>query len=279
MSSRSKAVISGLAVVAAYVAGAVLSGHMSPFARGPLLDGLGPPPPYRWVNPPPALRPTNRPPESGSYTLDLSGPSQPGVFETNDRQALVILPQGAIPHAAGASTVALTLTPLDPSRFGAPPHGFEVAGNVYRIEATYQPGGAPVGHLVGKGSQVALVYPLITTSTFTLQSDDGKGWTTPPSMDSHANHQVLATDLTKLGYFAVAVPATSPSPSTSPAPTTSGSPVPPLPAPSGGSGGAVIGFIALLAAVALLLFLRGQFVRRRNAREESSWGRGPRHRL
>src|SRR5205814_170358 len=57
----------GLVVIAAYVGGAVLSGHLSPFARRPLFDGVITSHPYNWVHPPPALAATNKQAESGTY--------------------------------------------------------------------------------------------------------------------------------------------------------------------------------------------------------------------
>ena len=46
-------------------------GHLSSLAKGPLLDGIGPPQPYRWVNPPPDLAATNQPPWSGVFHVPL----------------------------------------------------------------------------------------------------------------------------------------------------------------------------------------------------------------
>ena len=256
----------GAAVVALYVAGAILSSHISPFARRPLFDGTGPPKPYRWVRPPPALAPTNQDPESGSYTLTVSPKSQPGVFQTNDRQAVLILPQGAIPPSPGATSVSLTLTPLAPTAVGSPPAGLAVAGNVYVVRGKYEPGGKPVTRLLTGQSEAALVYPLTnSTRHVVLRSADGKAWAKLPSTDSLANHQVLATKVNSIGYFAVGVPASG----FSPQPNSSS---------SGGVGGAVTGIIAALAAVVLLLAVRAEFVRRRNAREERSVRDRPRHR-
>ena len=69
--NRRRLVLGGLAVAIAYAALAGLSGWLSPLARGPLLDGLGPPQPYRWVNPPPALASTNQPPSSAVFHVPL----------------------------------------------------------------------------------------------------------------------------------------------------------------------------------------------------------------
>ena len=45
--SRRAALVVGLLCATAYVGLATLSGHLSPLARGPLLDGIGPPQDYR----------------------------------------------------------------------------------------------------------------------------------------------------------------------------------------------------------------------------------------
>ena len=266
MTIRTKAVSSGVLIVLAYLVGAMASGHLDPFARRPLLDGTIYNHPYNWVSPPAALASTNKQPESGSYTLSLTGKSQPGVFQTNDGQAVLILPQGAIPPSPGAKSVVLTLTPLDPAKFGGPPSGLAVAGNVYQIKGVYQPGGKPVTQLVGGQSEAALIYPVTnTTHHLLLQSQDGKTWTKLPSSDTLASHQVLATKVTKLGYFSVGVPASG----ASPAPTTS----------SGGIGGALTAVIAVLAVVVLALAFRAEYVRRRKARGgRSARGNGPRRR-
>ena len=49
------ALLAGVGIVLLYLAGAAVSGRASILARRPLLDGLAPPTPYRWVNPPPDL--------------------------------------------------------------------------------------------------------------------------------------------------------------------------------------------------------------------------------
>jgi hypothetical protein len=266
VSVRSKAAISGAVVLAAYLAGALLSGHLSPFARRPLLDGIIRKHPYNWASPPPPLASTNKQPESGSYTISLKGGSQPGVFQTNDGQAVIILPTGAIASSQGATSVTITLTPLDPTTFGQPPGGLAIAGNVYRIAAKYQPGGSPVTHLASTESEVALLYPLTnTTKHIVLESTDGKTWAKLPSTDQAASTQVLATKVTELGYFAVGVPASG----ATPAPTSS----------SSGIGGVLTAVIAAVAVIVLALAFRAEYMRRRRAQAGRA-GRGsrPRHR-
>ena len=47
--SRRAALLVGALCLTAYAGLAALSGHLSPLARGPLLDGIGPPQDYRCV--------------------------------------------------------------------------------------------------------------------------------------------------------------------------------------------------------------------------------------
>jgi hypothetical protein len=103
--SRRAAVVTGLLCVTVYAVLAALSGHLSPLARGPLLDGIGPPQDYRWVSPPPDLAATNQPPSSGVFpiVLDPNG-SRPATPVTSDNQVTVIVPQGAFATKPGRST-------------------------------------------------------------------------------------------------------------------------------------------------------------------------------
>ena len=70
---------------------ALLSAHLSPLARHPLLDGTGTPQPYRWVSPPPAQASTNQQPSSVTKTLDLTQAGGSGYVFTPDAQATVIM--------------------------------------------------------------------------------------------------------------------------------------------------------------------------------------------
>ena len=71
MRVRSLALGAGVAIALVYTATAVLSGHLSPLARRPLLDGLAPPTAYRWVQPPPELAATNQKPTPGRFVVKL----------------------------------------------------------------------------------------------------------------------------------------------------------------------------------------------------------------
>ena len=215
----------GLAAVGLYAAGASLSGHLSVFARRPLLDGFAPPPPYRWVSPPPALAGSNQRPLSGKASIPFTnGASQAGVFKTDDSQTLLVLLVGAIPPRPGQSSATLSLDPLAAGSFGHLPHGLQITGNVYRIRATYGPGGPPVTTLAKEG-QIILVYPMPARNGerhTILASSDGRTWRRLPTVDSPIQHQASSDRVSALGYFAVGVAGGS---GTAPPPSSGGSSV------------------------------------------------------
>jgi hypothetical protein len=196
-------------VAALYLAGAALGAHLSPTARGPLLDGFVTPPPYRWVKPPASLAATNKRPTSarGTTGLGVHG-SVAGAFFTSDGQANLAVPNGAFASTTGQAKVEIQITPLDPATVGAPPAGLTITGNVYRLSASYIPGGIAVSALA-KPVQLILEYPVparvTSVSHLILESADGKTWRRLPSSDSIAQFQVSAAP-TSLGYVAVATP-------------------------------------------------------------------------
>jgi hypothetical protein len=204
------ALLTGLGIVALYLAGAAVSGRASILARRPLLDGLAPPTPYRWVSPPPEMAASNKPPASTRFTADL-GPegSQLGAFSTGDGQINLVLSQGAVPARPGQTGVEFTVDPVDPATLGPPPSGLVTAGNAYRIQASYQPSGDEVGPLGGQSS-VGLVYPLLATAVADpgghqiLSSADGQAWEALPSTDTPGTHQV-SSRLARTGYVMVGV--------------------------------------------------------------------------
>jgi protein-S-isoprenylcysteine O-methyltransferase Ste14 len=205
------ALLAGVGIVALYLAGAAVSGRASILARRPLLDGLAPPTPYRWVSPPPDLAASNKPPASTRFTLELAPEgSQLGAFSTSDGQVNLVLSQGAVPPRSGQAGVEVTVDPVDPATLGPVPSGLVAAGNAYRIQASYQPSGLKVEALGGQSS-VGLVYPLLATAVAdtgghqVLSSADGRDWEALASTDTPGTHQVSAR-LTRTGYVMVGVP-------------------------------------------------------------------------
>jgi len=125
----------GLAIGAVYLG--VVAFSWPPVVRL-LYDGLVPLPPYRWVTPPPERAKDNQPPRPGADTLVLGPQASPAAeVATEDDQALVTFPAGALAQRPGESSVKVRLTPLDPLALGTVPAGRRFDGNAYRIEATY----------------------------------------------------------------------------------------------------------------------------------------------
>jgi hypothetical protein len=212
---RGHVAVAGLVAVLLYLAGAGLSGRLSPLARRPLLDGIAGPVRYNWVNPPESLRAGNVPPASGHFTVPLTATgSQVGAFATDDTQAALVLPQGSFRAAAGQRGVAVDITPLEPARLAGAPAGLRVAGNAYRVTASYQPSKQAVAQLAVSTANVTLVYPLLSGPVLSpdshriLYSADGRSWTRLASTDVAASQQVTAP-LQAPGYVEVAIPPPS----------------------------------------------------------------------
>ncbi|HEX6675757.1 MAG TPA: hypothetical protein VF486_12110 [Actinomycetes bacterium] len=210
--TRRVAALAGLLAAAAYLAGALASGSLGPWARRPLLDGLAPRAPYRWVKPPPELASGNKPPSNGHFEAKLTGSgSQVGAFSTQDTQVTLILGQAAFKASAGQTNVAVDVTPVDPATLAGPPAGMLVAGNAYQVKASYLPSKQSIGTVDGELS-VGLVYPLLSAPVadpaghVVLHSRDGRAWTQLPSVDVPGTHQVNA-QLGEPGYLMAAVPA------------------------------------------------------------------------
>ncbi|HXJ66033.1 MAG TPA: hypothetical protein VNN79_19915 [Actinomycetota bacterium] len=243
------AVALGLIALAAYAAGAWVSGSLSPMARRALLDTSFVPQPYRWVNPPPTLAAANKQPDAGDFTVGFTkGRSDAGVFATNDQQASVVFALAAIPQSNGATSVHLTITPLDPATIGALPHDLHVLGNAYRTEATYEPSGDPVTQF-NRRPLLIFVYPALAShgSDRTIVfAPDGKAWTQLKTTNDATNLQASTNALHLNGDYEVATTG----------PVSVGSP---SPTPSGGGGSSPVAWVVIGAAVvvaAALVFLR-----------------------
>jgi hypothetical protein len=235
---RRRTLAAGLAAAALYLSGAALSGHLSPLARRPLLDGLAPPTPYRWVEPPVELVTSNEPPSSGRFKVRLGAEgSRTSVMTTDDAQVTWVAPKGAFAFAEGQRAVEITIQPLAPSAFAEPEPPLEIAGNVYLLEATYRPSGEPAP--LAASTTIILVYPLLSNDHgghAVLASETGDDWTTLETSDLPSIQQADA-ELAMVGHVAVArTGSTSPS-------------------PSAGGGGSSTGTILVSAGIALLAFV------------------------
>ncbi|MDP9302701.1 MAG: hypothetical protein M3P43_17680 [Actinomycetota bacterium] len=247
MSARRRAVAVGAALCLAYLVGALVSGSLGPASRRPILDGLAPPPLYRWIDPPPALASTNKPPSAGRsvIALDPAKGSAATVFSTRDFQASLALGQGAIPPHGQDTQVQLVMTPLALKADATLPPGTQIAGNVVEVTATYEPSGAPVGDLRTRG-ELGLVYPLLFQGVgFTdtmLRSADERSWSALQSDDAIAQQSVHAA-VGRLGFFAVGQSAV-------------GATAPPSPSSGTRNGSIIVGVLAALVLLGAVWFLR-----------------------
>jgi hypothetical protein len=246
VSIRSRALGAGLAIAVIYAVTALWSGHLSPLARRPLLDGLAPPTAYRWVQPPPELAATNQKPTPGSFTVELGKDgSKTAVVTTDDAQVTVILPAGSFASAEGQRSIEVTVEPLA-GAIAHPDEPLHVVGNVYLLDATYRPSGdaAKLASL----ATVVLVYPLLGNdhgSHSIIWSRTGDRWKAFQTDDLPSIQQAGA-DIRELGYVSVAGQPASPTGGTG--------------SSGGGSSAATIAIVAglvVLAVVAAVLLRRG----------------------
>ena len=199
-----------LVAVIAYLSGAALSGHLSPLARHPLMDGFVPPQPYKWVSPPPTVT-SNQPPASAHQLLNLPKQQGIGYVHTSDGQVQLIIGKGTwdVPAATGQAGVLVTVDPLDPARFGKAPSGLSISGNVVRVTTTLQPSGTSVETFTAPVTLI-MEYPPIATAGVTspprtiLWSKDGSTWTHVATQNAHVQQSAYAT-VQKPGYYAVSV--------------------------------------------------------------------------
>jgi len=255
-----RALALGLIAAGLYLVGTAVGGRLSPFARRPILDGFAPPPPYRWVSPPPDLASTNKPPSSGRFTLrlDPATGSKAGVFSTADGQVSLALGDGAIPSRPGQDSVVLAIIPVASPAGAEVPRKLQIAGNVYRIDAEYQPGAIPVPRLRSPG-RLVMAYPLpLDVAVYhhtLLHSKDESSWSTIRSTDSLVG-QLVHADVTEFGFFTVgqAVLGTT--------------------GPSSGGGGGTVFIVVLVAGAAVLAAIVVAEIRRR-ARRRAARSRRP----
>lgn len=181
-------------------AAAVYLGVMAawPFPIRLLYDGLVPLPPYRWVHPPASRARDNKPALPGAGTVAMGPPSRAAEIATDDDQALVTFPQGAIAARSGESSVKVTIVPLDPVTVAPAPGGRRFDGNAYRIETVYAASGAPA--VLASPATVVLRYPVHATM---LLRSEGTGWEALSPQVFTGSQQILA-NTNRLGVFTAA---------------------------------------------------------------------------
>jgi len=158
------------------------------------------------VSPPPALAPTNQQPFPGTFTVRIAGDSgsRAAILSTKDYQVSLVLGAGAFPAHGQDTAVSVEVMPVAPDTSAQLPHDEQIAGNVYRITASYQPSGSRIEALDAK-AELVLIYPLLSPSasdSTTLFSLDGRTWRAVRSTD-HAGQQSVQSALTALGSYAV----------------------------------------------------------------------------
>jgi len=128
----------------AYIVTTVVSQRAGLLPIRPLYEGGPPPAPYAWVTPPPERAQDNKKASSGQgdVTFDAKGEAKASNVNTDDGQAVLIIPPGGIAPKAGETKVHITMTPLDPVTVGSPPKNFSYDGNAYRMDAVYPNSGA-----------------------------------------------------------------------------------------------------------------------------------------
>jgi hypothetical protein len=230
----------GAAVLATYVIAAVATVRLTDHHVRPLFEGIGPAPPYQWVDPPSQFAAGNVKPHADVRELPLAaGGSGLTSLSSGDAQVVVNIPDGAIPPKAGETTVVVEFAPLSPKQFAAPPAGLRADGNVYRVTAAYKPSGEAIETVAKPGN---IVMGLPEPGVALLWSADGKRWdrlTTQPV----GGPTTLGARFEKAGYFLGAA-----------SPVSGGG--------KGSSAGRIIAVIAIVVAIALALGLGPVLVRR-----------------
>jgi hypothetical protein len=198
---RTIAVGSLLAVV--YVAASATTALMGRRVR-PLFEGFSPPPAYQWVSPPAQFASGNQKPSPTTDQITVTnGRSNLAAPGTGDGQFSMNLPPGAI-TAAGASSIRVHITPLDPATLGPLPAGLFPDGNAYHVELTLDPSSQPVTNLDTSGN---LVLQLPAVGHTVLFSPDGKTWQDLQAKSAAAGSTTMVAAVKSVGFFVGAATA------------------------------------------------------------------------
>src|SRR5205807_9768614 len=163
----------GAGVVALYVAAVVLTLPFRHVVR-PRFEGIGPPPPYRWVHPPAAFASGNVPPRPNEVDVPLGpqGSEQSGAQSEDNQLVLNLAPKAAPPHAPD-TTLKVRIEPLDPATLGPAPPDLRPNGNAYHITLSYEPSGTPLSSMTTPGN-ILLTVPEPTAGL--LYAADARSW-------------------------------------------------------------------------------------------------------
>jgi hypothetical protein len=229
----------GAAVLAAYVIAAVATVRLTDHHVRPLFEGIGPAPPYQWVDPPPEFASGNVKPHAVVRELPLTAiGSGLTSISSGDAQLVVNIPDGAVPPKPGDTSVTVGFEPLAPNQLAPAPVGLRADGNVYRVTLTYKPS-AQTLDAVAKPGNIVMAVP--EPGVALLWSADGKQWERLATQPV-GGPTTLGARFERAGYYLGAAE-----------PTTEGKP---------SSAGRIIAVIAIVVAVALALGLGPVLVRR-----------------
>jgi len=154
-------------------------------------------------------RPGNQHPAAGTGAIAL-GPreSLPGDASTDDEQASISFPEGAVVRRGDETSVAVRIAPVDPATVSPAPRGLRFDGNAYRIVAVYAASGSQAA--LAKRTTVVLRYP--AHATVMLRSVGGR-WTALPTarlqdtVPKSADIWDLSPDVSRTVLLTVRVPA------------------------------------------------------------------------
>jgi hypothetical protein len=232
----------GAAALAAYVIAAVATVRLTDHHVRPLFEGIGPAPPYQWVDPPSEFASGNVKPHAVEREVALGPVGSPLTsLSSGDAQLVVNIPDGAMPPRPGDTAVVARFEPLAPKQYALPPVGLRADGNVYRVSFTYKPSGQAV-EAVPPGKEGSLVMGLPEPGVALLYSADGKRWEKLATQPV-GGPTTLGTRFERTGYYLGAA-----------SPTTGGG--------KASSTGRIIAVVAIVVGVAVALGLGPVLVRR-----------------
>jgi hypothetical protein len=196
--ARARALTVGAGIVAAYLAAVLFTAAVRHDGARPLFDGFAPAPSYRFVDPPPFFASGNTPPGdvTRSIALGRAGTAAAGV-STPDGQFVIDLARGAIASRAGATSVAVTITPIAPKQLAAVPDG-RPNGNAYRVDMRYEPSGEPVTAFARPGT---LLIETPELASAVLRSPAGTAWKPIPARSVGSNGLSMSATLAAPGYY------------------------------------------------------------------------------
>ena len=194
---------SGVALLAAYVVVAAVTGRLVPGRARPLFDGFTPQPTYHWVNPPPEFKAGNPKALSGKQDFDLGAEAAEQIeAATDDAQLLITFTKSGVGAHGNDTALTIAIDPLDPKKLSALAPGVRTDGNAYKVTMTYRPSGDTAAAFAKPGN-IFMAYP--TSADRIEYSADGKTWEEIKATRVGSQLQ-LGAEFSKAGYYEAAGP-------------------------------------------------------------------------